>query len=183
METNTLIATSAGNIAHNVEPLKQWLLTSGVGEMQLILLPGFKRVLVVTESRKAAQTLMNKKDELDGVKLRYTLTDTEGPMVHPGEEIGRLKVPPSRRQFLVSPPTSPPPEFDFTRCEGAPPVSPGHKASLSSKHASGEALGHHTLLSSAAGTITIDPVEDAESEPQEPMPHTTLPPKSIFDEE
>lgn len=182
METNTLIATSAGNLAHNVEPLKQWLLKSGVGEMQLILLPSFRRVLVVTESRKAAQTLVHNKSGLNGVNLRYTLTDTEGSVVNPSEDIGRLKVPPSRRQFLVSPPTSPPPEFDYSKCE-EPPSSFSHKLSEQSNHTSSDDLGPRTLLSSSAGTITIDPARTIGGEAQDPMPHTVLPPKSIFDEE
>lgn len=186
METNTLIATSDNdNLAHNVEPLKNWLLKSGVGEMQLIHLPSFKRVLVVAESREAASRLMLKRAELDGIKLRYTLTDTEGAFENPDEKLGRLQVPPHKRTFLISPPASPPPEFDYSRCE-EPPDRGG--SAVSSEGTAFEDLetndeGQRTLLSSTSGTITIQPAETFEKEPQQPMPHTAMPPKSIFDDE
>ncbi|GAV56134.1 hypothetical protein ZYGR_0BA00400 [Zygosaccharomyces rouxii] len=186
METNTLIAISNnGNLAYDVEPLKNWLLESGAGEMQLIHLPSFKRVLVVTESRENASRLMSKKEELDNIKLRYTLADTEGALVNPDEEMGRLQVPPHKRTFLISPPASPPPEFDYSRCEEPPdriePTSRSKEKHFEEPET--DSKGQRTLLSSAAGTITIRPAETLGERATEPLPHTALPPKSIFDEE
>ncbi|GAV51253.1 hypothetical protein ZYGR_0AD04360 [Zygosaccharomyces rouxii] len=186
METNTLIATNnSGSLAHDVGPLRNWLLKSGIGEMQLIHLPSFKRVLVVTESKEAASQLMSKKGELGDIRLRYTLTDTEGALVNPDEEMGRLQVPPHKRTFLISPPTSPPPEFDYSRCEEPPdrvgPTDLGGEIDFEESETDNE--GQRTLLSSSAGTITIKPAETLRDRKQEPLPHTALPPKSIFDEE
>lgn len=186
METNTLIATNNnGDLAHDLGPLKSWLLESGVGEMQLIHLPSLKRVLVVTESREAASRLMSRKGNLTDIRLRYTLTDTEGALVNPDEQTGRLQVPPHKRTFLISPPASPPPEFDYSRCEEPPdraePTIFDKDKDLEDSETNSE--GQKTLLSSAAGTITIQPATTLGERATEPMPHTSLPPKSIFDDE
>lgn len=88
--------------------------------------------------------------------------------------------------FLVSPPSSPPPEFDYSRCE----QSPSESTPPVSRDQSNQ--GPVTILNSSVANITVFPCADETS--QEVLRKTyrdadmgtyqptSMPPKSIFDD-
>ncbi|SCV05551.1 LANO_0H09978g1_1 [Lachancea nothofagi CBS 11611] len=216
MVTNTVIITSAhGNAAGNeiLEQVREFLETivltrftvTAAHPMQLVALPALHRSVLVCPTHETAQNVVSLKRQwpkLDQVHFQFSMVDAASP-VGPTQY---LELPQHEATFLISPPTSPPPEFDYSRLEESPNK---HKGLWPSCHVpsandfpgvnpseSGHGLpeGHHVLLTTSNASITLDSVShDGDSAtsttisngpaaPEIARFRTAVPPRSIFDD-
>lgn len=194
METDTIIITSSRlNVTaqETVESIKMFLYDHVLAKaqvlkdnpMQLVALPNFKRLIIVCPdvslARKVMKERLNCKD-LEGIRFNYSLANTSVR-----EKKQHLELPLARTLFLVSPPTSPPPEFDYSKLEDGPNMHPGHTTfpALNKEYVTGTEPGHFTVVENKFGKITVDVCGD-ESEGTNPSVErvkTGRPPRSIFD--
>ncbi|KAM3160662.1 Calcipressin-like protein [Lachancea thermotolerans] len=207
MATNTLIITSdkkdvtQGETADQVRKfLESQVLTrysvTRADAMQLVALPSLQRLILVCPSVEIAQEAMTAKarhPDLESLQFRFSVADTTLD-----SRKQYLKLPPKQSMFLVSPPTSPPPEFDYSRLEETPnrekglaPVS--HHSQTSAAQPAEQALlstGHHVLLETPRASITLDCcTRDTDAGDEPTTDHvsvsgvrTGMPPRSIFDD-
>ncbi|QLL33445.1 hypothetical protein HG536_0E03560 [Torulaspora globosa] len=154
--TNTIIVTSnADNVLDKTEPLKRWLsdkvltnipITSR-NPVEMVVLRDFQRVMIISPTREASQEILRALQNGGTpfcLAYAYSQTDTcdrDSP--------DYLTVPKSEKMFLISPPSSPPPEFDYARCEQPPP--PSHVQGL--PHAEGSEF--LTLLDNKIASIAL----------------------------
>lgn len=201
--TDTVIITSGRCDVvdnDNVERIQGWLskyiLTKfQINEdepLQLIVLKRFKRILLICPSHDLSQHVMaaSHASEVEKLNFSYSLQDGYNNLAKE-----YLKVPESEKMFLISPPASPPPEFDFSKCEDAPQrhvqshiqqqqqqrMKAGH---LLPNNPDEDSNGTFTLLKSKVGAITINRCptnEDCGNKRLADHVKTALPPKSIFD--
>ena len=109
----------------NVERIQAWLSKSilmkfQINEsepLQLIILKRFKRILLICPNHVISQHVMDASHASEVEKFNFSYSLQDG---HKNSTKQYLKVPESEKMFLISPPASPPPEFDFTKCEDAP---------------------------------------------------------------
>lgn len=119
--TNTLILTQVdGGLLQNPTPLLEYLSTNGY-IMELVALPKFQRILLICESSVVAQAINESlKSSQWNFKVTYSIKDnhlaiTDHPELLPTEDtILYLELPSEdgSKRFLISPPLSPPPEWD-----------------------------------------------------------------------
>ncbi|CAI4034615.1 hypothetical protein SMKI_11G0610 [Saccharomyces mikatae IFO 1815] len=201
--TDTIIITSSKcDIVHNdnVGKIQAWLckrilMKFQINEndpIQLIILKRLKRILLICPNHDISRHIMNAShtSEVEKFNFNYSLQDG-----HKNIAKQYLKVPESEKMFLISPPASPPPEFDFTKCEDAPQrhvqscIQQEQQQRMKANHLlpkgpDKESNGTFTLLKSKAGAITIDrcPTNDADGQIRlADHVKTAFPPKSIFD--
>lgn len=189
MITNTIVVTSnKDSIIENLNALQDWLMDSilqrqritSKNPMQLIILRNLQRVLIISPSREISQLIMTLSSSLKvSLRFTYSLTDSGDDTA-----ISYLNVPKSEKMFLISPPTSPPPEFDYSRCEAPPPCQPTiNKIQNEEPEVETEAVV--TLLNSKVANITVEHCAGTTS-PQNVPPdklhyqRTALPPISSF---
>lgn len=209
--TNTIVVTSSNNEddmadKKHIQVLNDWLGYTVLQQynitnekpLQLIVLRNFKRVLLITSNHDISKYIMTesrKKEPLiKSFKFNYSLTDTTSTA-----EKQYLQLPKGERLFLISPPTSPPPGFDYSRCEEEP-----NRHSLSKSHLqeqphlyeiindngsndSGNNLPREvTLLDNDMGKIVVNTCENLDIEDDESEANlipTSMPPRSIFDDD
>ncbi|CCK70992.1 Rcn1p KNAG_0F03300 [Huiozyma naganishii CBS 8797] len=156
--------------------------------LQLIVLRKFQKILLISPATDLSRSIMHvaeNDDELlsSNFQFTYSLTNTAATC-----EKDYLKLPERDHLFLISPPTSPPPEFDYTRCEERPSTIENVTTHLPRSHMSGEADDDKgVLLVSDVGSITIDRCQTQKSD-DEMVPvmaleqrRTAAPPRSLFD--
>lgn len=201
--TNTIIITSPTcnpTDQENVALLRQWLLQTVLEEftvtdecpLQMILLSNFKRVLLIAPNHNISERAMqdSKFPIVSDFRFSFSLTDTSQ-----GSERQYLELPKGQRLFLVSPPTSPPPEFDYSRCEEKPSTDTISRAHLDTRphlysilqkdmHKGDQAI---TLLDSDKHKIVLNTCETLGGEGEEgadgELVPTAMPPRSIFDDD
>lgn len=201
--TDTVIITSNKcDVVDNgsVEIIQAWLsknilMKFQINEnqpLQLIILKRFKRILLICPNHDLSEHVMDASlaGEVNKFNFSYSLQDGYRDLTKQ-----HLRVPESEKMFLISPPASPPPEFDFSKCEDAPQrhiqshiqkeqqrrMEAGH---LLPKNPDEGDNGTFTLLKSKVGAITIDrcPTNDGYGQTQlADHVKTAFPPKSIFD--
>ena len=209
--TNTIIVTSSNNEdditdKKQIQTLNDWLGYTVLQEynitnekpLQLIILKNFKRILLITSNHNISRYIIDesRKNEplIKSFKFNYSLTDTTSTV-----EKQYLQLPKGERLFLISPPTSPPPGFDYSRCEEEP-----NRHSLSKSHLqdqphlyeilndnSGNDSGNNlprevTLLDNNMGKIIVNTCENLQIEDDDNDTNlipTSMPPRSIFDDD
>lgn len=209
--TNTIIVTSSvpeDDITgkRQIQTLNDWLGYTVLQEynitnenpLQLIILKNFKRVLLITSNHDISRYIMaesRKKEPLiKSFKFNYSLTDT----TNAGEK-QYLQLPKGERLFLISPPTSPPPGFDYSRCEEEPnkhSFSKGHLQehphlyeiinSTDDSTAGNNSPREVTLLDNNMGKIVVNTCENLDIEDDGDETNqipTSMPPRSIFDDD
>lgn len=201
--TDTIIITSDKcDIVDNdnVERIQVWLSKNILRKfqinenepLQLIILKRFKRILLICPSHDISQHVMDapRALEMENFNFSYSLQDGQRNLTKQ-----YLKVPESEKMFLISPPASPPPEFDFSKCEDAPQrhIQSHIQQDQQQRLEASQLLpnnpdknnnGTFTLLKSKVGAITIDrcPTNDGNGQMQlADHVKTAFPPKSIFD--
>lgn len=197
METNTIIITSAKtdvSAPATVERVRAFLNDSILSQyeispsnaLQLITLTNFRRLVLIFPTLSLAQRAMSAKNEdkaVDDLQFSYSLVDTDYQ-----DQKQHLDLPPHRKLFLVSPPVSPPPEFDYSRLE----ESPGRAFEHATHHQIPSAVNappeHRVLLDHPIGTITLDycggsAAPNGGAELSVEHLRTGMPPRSIFDED
>lgn len=184
----------------NVERIQAWLSKSilmkfQINEnepLQLIILKRFKRVLLICPNHVISQHVMDASHASEVEKFNFSYSLQDG---HKNSTKQYLKVPESEKMFLISPPASPPPEFDFTKCEDAPQrhvqshIQREQQQRMEASHLlpnnpDKDNNGTFTLLKSKVGAITIDrcPTNGGDGQMQlAGHVKTAFPPKSIFD--
>lgn len=223
MVTDTIIVTSKTRDAcqENVlQYLQNWLSETillsyqidEVSPIQLINLKKFDRSLIIAPNREIAQAIMqlfqnnsNTNNNNDGLahynlqSLTFNYSTVDSNM-----EIKYLDLPKHDKLFLISPPSSPPPEFDYSRCEDIPNKHPhihlkkfgtqisdynnntdsqnGNNIYNNENNNNGS---HFTLLTSDIANITVDSCEllDDDSTIKVDEFKTMMPPRSIFDDD
>ncbi|SCU86944.1 LAME_0D08196g1_1 [Lachancea meyersii CBS 8951] len=176
MVSNTVIITSRRkNAAENpsLELIREFLeaivLTrfqvTATCPMQLVALPTLQRCVLVCPSLEIAQEailLHSQWPQLDAFQFQFSAAASQPPLAAPKQF---LELPKQRALFLVSPPVSPPPEFDYSRLEESPnrhqglrPV--GHVGAFpaASSKSSHHLHPHHhqVLLHHPSTSITLD---------------------------
>lgn len=189
--TDTIIVTSSAvNVIDPglVEQLQRWITAAiltmfQVGNdnpLQIVLLKSMKRVLIISPNKQISEEIMNassKNLNFKEINFNYSLKDS-------GSQIKKeyLKLPVNDHLFLVSPPSSPPPEFDYSQCEANPDSKLYHQdvaIQLKNGHGDNETF---TVLKNNTGHITVSTCQSiAEPDSHLNIIPTSLPPKSIFD--
>ena len=198
MVTNTVVIT-AGSTDFEVtddaavERISGWLRSSillehqvvSANPVQLITLKSFERLLVVCPDWEISEaTLRLGKQQLaPEFQFGYSLSDNKD------DTNDYLQVPKGEKLFLISPPCSPPPEFDYSRCEEAPNSFTLHRHPDQTHLPTGTLLPPSTLIDSKLGKITLErrgsiiPLRDSEEHISVETFKTALPPRSIFDDD
>lgn len=191
MITNTIVVTSnKDSIIENLNVLQDWLMDNilqrqqitSKNPMQLIILRNLQRVLIISPAQEISQLIMTLSSSLKvSLRFTYSLTDSGDDTA-----ISYLNVPKSEKMFLISPPTSPPPEFDYSRCEAPPPCQPTiNKIENEKPEVAVETEAVVTLLNSKVANITVEHCAGTTS-PQNVLrdelsyQRTALPPISSF---
>ncbi|AAS51117.1 ACL111Wp [Eremothecium gossypii ATCC 10895] len=188
METNTVIIASraadvtADAFVESFEALLQEHVlrrahVTAEEPLQLCVLPNMRRLVVVAPTAAVARLVVDAfaahgpPDREHMCAVGFSLLDTPRESAH-------LAVPAARRLLLVSPPQSPPPEFDFSRLEDGPhrpaqvpgqDLPPGQPVTVLAPPTGAKIVLHP--CESLAGAASVEHV------------HTTLPPRSVFDDE
>lgn len=199
--TNTIIVTSSTIDvvdSKNIDILYEWLNQnillkydiSNDNPIQVILLKNFKRILIVSPDHDMSQKIISSSTQsvVSNFRFSFSLTDTTQL-----SEKKYLELPQSERMFLISPPSSPPPEFDYARCEEKPNSDIISKAHLDEKphlysivndpQNSNKSI---TLLDTGTTKIvvnTCDSVENVDQNSKIDKIPTFMPPVSIFDDD
>ncbi|KAL3231191.1 Calcipressin-like protein [Nakaseomyces bracarensis] len=162
--------------------LKHILLRFRVEEsnpIKLIILRNFKRCLIVCPDHIISEAVMSTMKETppcEDLIFNYSLTDSLGNATL---EKDYLKVPEHEKLYLISPPCSPPPEFDYSKCEDRPSMKTHAHEILRPLHKATSFVA----VESSVGKITVDTCDDIDnSGPTLEGVRTALPPKSIFDD-
>ncbi|CEP62037.1 Rcn1p LALA0_S04e06326g [Lachancea lanzarotensis] len=138
MVSNTVIITAGRKNATETDALKrirefleaevlQRFNVTEANPLKLVALPTLNRCILVCPSLELAEQavmLHSQWPQLKGFQFRYSALDAPN-----STEKQFLELPKQLALFLVSPPTSPPPGFDFSRLEEAPNRVRGLKAS------------------------------------------------------
>ncbi|KAH7590056.1 Calcipressin [Nakaseomyces glabratus] len=147
--------------------------------IQLLLLKNFKRCLIICPDHAVSNAVMQKlklKVPLPDLIFNYSITDSQN---NSSVKKDYLKVPEHQRLFLISPPSSPPPEFDYSKCEDKPSFKThAHQPEKILRQATS-----FVAIESQVGTITVNTCDDYNNgDPGLEGVRTALPPKSIFDD-
>ncbi|SCU86758.1 LAMI_0D03510g1_1 [Lachancea mirantina] len=202
MPTNTIIITSdAIEVAETqyVTKIQRFLSDTTLkrhnvaapNAIQILPLRGLQRVVIVFPDVKMSCEFMDAVRDTDcgeDVRLNFSMLNTDA--TH--SESKYLKLPPHEKLFLVSPPASPPPEFDYSRLEDPPVRSwPENRQSRDVCENSIDSNSPaRVLLQHPAGTIVIDQHQEFSRDTlqDDDVPFqsvasfkTGMPPKSTFD--
>lgn len=147
--------------------------------IKLIILRKFRRCLIVCPDHAISEVVMEtlkKAPPCDSLIFNYSTTDSLG---NDTLEKDYLQVPKSEKLYLISPPSSPPSEFDYSKCEDKPSTrTHAHQVSKSPHKSSS-----FVAVESSVGTITVSLCDDNGNDgPALDGIRTALPPKSIFDD-
>ena len=142
--TDTVIVTATDidvTAPSTIDALQQWLTEKILlhyqvnidDPLQIIILNKFKRVLLICPDHQISQRIMEtsreSSDSLRCLHFNYSMID--GKYTSKKEY---LQLPPQKKLFLISPPPSPPPEFDYSLCEGPPNAMTGSHHAVSYTH-------------------------------------------------
>lgn len=101
----------------------------GSKAVQVIALTGFKRVLVISPTYQISRKVKALGEHFPECKFGYSIID-HVPDTKSMHMVTRtktfLEVPELKTVFLISPPASPPPDFDYSRLEDWPNRDTGH---------------------------------------------------------
>ncbi|EDO17700.1 hypothetical protein Kpol_1033p3 [Vanderwaltozyma polyspora DSM 70294] len=201
MSTNTVIVTNKSSIDpslsvttdDNVLRLVHWLNETILlkfqvevsNPIQLIKIHSFKRLILVCPSRLIAKDLVTTGSiHFDHWSFNFSLTDTITNITK-----DYLKVPKSDKMFLVSPPTSPPPGFDYSRCEDQPNTNVLHVSETSTSYNNLNINNdNNNLVSSNVGSIVLERrasyvIFDQDDDKDIQEFKTAMPPRSVFDDD
>lgn len=181
MINGTLIITSnVKNVIENifVDEIKQfifgkvityWRITND-NPIEIIILKSLKRLIIVCP-RIDISEFIHRNLNIQHIQIKLSLTSTPRNSLF-------LEPPIAKRIFLVSPPQSPPSEFEFDKYEEIPNKDVGH----SYNYESYENDTTHTIVKTPHCEIIIDKCETLDnSNVSIPLPiPTSMPPKSIF---
>lgn len=180
--TNTIIVTSnTDDVLDKLEPLKQWLTERVLSQLhitaqhpvEIIVLRNFQRVMIISPTRQTSQQILQTLQNGDppfSLSYNHSMADTDD------QSVDYLKVPKSEKMFLISPPTSPPPGFDYSRCEQPPP-----RAHTVDQQPHAEGSEFLTLLDSKIASIALQRCEDTAKPASTSYTPTQMPPRP-FDE-
>ncbi|SMN20820.1 similar to Saccharomyces cerevisiae YKL159C RCN1 Protein involved in calcineurin regulation during calcium signaling [Maudiozyma saulgeensis] len=200
--TNTIIVTSGSQLdvtdSKHVNVLNEWLALTVLQQytitndnpLQLIILKNFKRILLISSNHEISKSIMDiSRDPMVSMfKFSYSLADTSNSLSKQ-----YLELPKGERLFLISPPTSPPPGFDYSKCEEVPNRDSVSRSHLNDQPHLYEIINNNgndqqpreiTLLDCNTGKIVVNTcknIDDAEVGIQ--LIPTAMPPKSIFDDD
>lgn len=176
--TNTIVVSSQDDeLLESLEPLKQWLTdnvlckttVTAENPIQLIVQRHSQTALIVCPTHEIAHMVhetLHTTPLTRSLAYDYAEKDFDDAM-------DRLQVPKSDRVFLTSPPTSPPPGFDYARCEQPPPAHP-HPMDPP-----GDQREFLTLLDSKIARIALQRCSDnAKPAHQDSLVRTACPPRS-----
>lgn len=127
LPTNTLIITQANDdLLRDPQPLLHFL-AEHEKNCELISLNRFGRILLICEDLNIARDILNllkTSKEFNHIKVTYSIQDNEvGPKYEVQKTVEYLELPSEdgSRRFLISPPLSPPAEWDhWDRAEEGP---------------------------------------------------------------
>ncbi|KAH3673077.1 hypothetical protein WICMUC_003910 [Wickerhamomyces mucosus] len=181
--TNTLIVTNLSSFllkdSQFINDIQQSIINELVAQtasdipIKFIILPKLKRILITFPEYSQSQIVLHYLQawlqKLDSnAKVGYSLIDS------PQEDINHLTIPKHSKMFLISPPVSPPPEFDYDRVEEEPNKLQIYTLeeiqSLQSQYQG------HLRTSSQASKHANQPLEIVLKDSQETTPKITLHP-------
>ena len=188
--TDTIIVTSSKldpTSDSNIQSLRSELLdpilaantVTASHPLEIIPLPSLRRVLIISPTVALSSTIYNQAGANTALSnlftFKYSRRNTKVE-VSTGQY---LELPEHKTIFLISPPTSPPPEFDYSRCEEEPSKeifalndhlsgsnNPGSDMNVNIEYMIAVAGGKEvaveeereiTLIESKSGKITVSP--------------------------
>ncbi|CDO96359.1 unnamed protein product [Kluyveromyces dobzhanskii CBS 2104] len=197
LATNTVIVTSAtedvcsspllDDIVNRVQKcVVDTRQIYGTNAVRVVSLPGFKRLLVTSPDLETSREVKSLNVLFPACKFGFSLTDH---VIGSNEEFSAgtvksyLKVPEAQTVFLVSPPASPPPGFDYSRLEEWPNRNTGHEAAdvhldVNTKPSV------RTVFDNGHTRILVEGYADTAPDQANLMHHikTSMPPESTFDD-
>lgn len=185
--TNTLIISRIGDrtdeIVLHVEKVILKELSNET--VEVVVLKQLKRIILIFKDAAVAHTAIKFLKSGDyTIGFSKISTSPDG-----SDRDAYLKLPSNTRMFLISPPASPPSEFDYAKVEEEPNTNQSytiHDIKQLNNHHDAEQL-ESIILSNSTGTpkIILHPVngEDNSTISEEIKKfRTALPPKSVFDD-
>lgn len=148
--------------------------------LEIASLPGFRRIVVISPSHRISVQVRALARDMPDYTFGFSMTDHHTNCTGSTHlRNSSLKVPETNRVFLVSPPASPPSDFDYSRLEETP-----NSSSLHTLEPSNNCAGNPcTLLDNGQVQITLNPSQtQGTSTKSVTTIKTSMPSSSTFDD-